>query len=87
MAIENKENKPAQEEPELYPSVIEVLSKVSPSEMIEAQQADPTIGQVVQWVKVGNKPKLSQIGKEKSKNVKKYFCQCDCLEFRKGVLH
>ena len=61
MAIQNKENKPAQQELELHSSVIEVLSKVSPSEMMEAQQADPTIGQVVQWVKAGNKPKLSQI--------------------------
>ena len=69
MAIENKEDKPAQQELELHSDVIEVLSKVSPSEMIEAQQADPNIGQTVQWVKAGNKPKLSQIRKEKSKNV------------------
>ena len=65
VAIENNENKPAQQELELHSSVIEVLSKVSPSEMIEAQQAQSTIGQVVQLVKVGNKPKLSQIRKEK----------------------
>ena len=65
VAIQNKENKTAQQELELHSSVIEVLSKVSPSEMIEAQQADPTIGQVVLWVKAGNKPKLSQIRKEK----------------------
>ena len=43
---------------------MEVLSKVSPSEMVEAQQADPTISQVVQWLKACNKPKLSQIGKK-----------------------
>ena len=87
LAIQNKENKPDQEEVELFSSVIEILSKVSPSEMKDAQQANPTIGQVVQWVKAGNKPKLSQIRKEKSKNVKKYLHQFDCLEFMKGVLH
>ena len=65
VAIQDKEDKPAQQELELHSNVIEVLSKVSPSEMIEAQQANPTISQVVQWVKADNKPKLSQIRKEK----------------------
>ena len=65
MAIQDKKDKPAKQELELYSNVIEVLSNVSPSDMIEAQQADPTIGQVVQLVKAGNKPKLSQIRKEK----------------------
>ena len=87
VAIQNKENKPAQQEPELHSGVIEVLSKVSPCEMKEAQQADPTIIHVVQWVKAGNKQKLPQIIKEKSKNVMKYLCQFDHLEFRKGVFH
>ena len=61
----NWENKPVQQELELHSRVIEVLSKVSPWEIIEAQQADPTIGQVVQWVKTRIKPNLLQIGKEK----------------------
>ena len=87
MAIWNKEDKPALQELELHSNVIEVLSKVSTSEMIEDEQGDPTIGLVVQWVKAGNIPKLSQIRKEKSKNVRKYLCQFDCFEFRKGVLH
>ena len=65
VAIQNQENKPAQQELELHSSMIEVLRKVFPSEIIKAQQADPTIGQVVQWVMVENKPKLSQIRKEK----------------------
>ena len=87
MAIQENENKPAPQELELHSSATEALSKVSSSEMKEAQQADPTISQVVQWVKAGNKPKLSQIRKEKSKNVRKYLHQFDCLEFSKGVLH
>ena len=65
VTIQDKEDKPAPTELELHSSVIEVLSKVSTSEMREAQQADPTIGQAVQWVKAGNKAKLSQIRKER----------------------
>ena len=87
MAIQDKEDKPAPQKLELHTSAIDVLNKVSTSEMKEAQQADPTISQVVKWVKVGNKPKLSQIRKEKSKNIRKYLCQFGHLEFRKGVLH
>ena len=49
--------------------MIEVLNKVSPSEMKEGQQADPTIGQIVQWVKAGTKPKLSQIKKRKKQRM------------------
>ena len=56
MSIKNKESKTAQQELELNSSVIEVLGKVSPSEMIEVQQTNPTICQVMQWVKAGNKP-------------------------------
>ena len=67
MARQDKEDKHAPQELDLYSSMIDVLSRVSTSEMREAQQADPTISQVVQWVKAGNKPKLSQIRKEKSK--------------------
>ena len=62
--IKNKGNKPAQQELELHFSVIDILSKVSPSEMKQTQQANSTISQVVHWVKAGNKPKLSQIRKE-----------------------
>ena len=65
MAIQNKEDKPTLQELEIQSNVIGVLRKVSTTEMREAQQADPTISQVVQWVKVGNRPKLSQIRKVK----------------------
>ena len=73
VAIQNKEKKPVQHELEQHSRVIEVLSKVSPSEMKDAQQDYPTIGQVVQWVKAGNNPKLSEITNGKSKNVRKYL--------------
>ena len=65
VAIQDKEDKPAPWELELYSSVIEILSKVSTSEMEEVQQADPTISQVGHWVKAGNKAKLSQIRTER----------------------
>ena len=87
VTVQNKDNKHPKQELELHSSVIEVLSKMSPSEMKEAQQAEPTISQIVQWVKSGNKSKFSQIKKEKSKCVKKYLCQFDHLDFRKGLLH
>ena len=47
VAIQNQENKPAQQKLELHSSMVEVLSRVSPSEMIEVQQAYPTICQAV----------------------------------------
>ena len=65
VAIQKKHNKPAKQEQELHSSVVEVLNKVSPSEMNDAQQADPTISQVVQLGKARNRPKLSQIQKVK----------------------
>ena len=44
MAIQNQENKPAQQKLELHSNVVEVLSRVSPSEIIEVQQAYPIFG-------------------------------------------
>ena len=47
VALQDKEDKPVPQELDLHSSAIEVLSKVSTSEMKEAQQADPTISQAV----------------------------------------
>ena len=47
VAIQNKENKLAKQELAVHSSVIEALSRVSSSEMEEAQQADPTSSQIV----------------------------------------
>ena len=41
------------------------MNKVTPSEVQQAQQSDFTIGPVVQYVKVGNKLKLSHFQKVK----------------------
>ena len=50
VAIQEKDKKPAKQDLELHSSVIKVLSKVTPSEMKDAQQADPTIGQIELYV-------------------------------------
>ena len=47
VAVQEKYNKPAKQDLKLHSSVIEVLSKVSPSEMKDAQHSNPTISQVV----------------------------------------
>ena len=60
VAIQER-TKPVEQDMELHTNVTEVLSKVSPSEMKEAHQSDPTISQVVQYIKAGKKLKLSQI--------------------------
>ena len=46
VAFQEKQNKPIQQELELHSSVIEILSKVTSSEMKDAQQADPTTSQI-----------------------------------------
>ena len=85
--IQKRSRKPAEQDLKLQTNVIEVLNKVSPSEIKEAQKSDPIISQVMKYIKAGKKPKLSHIWKVKSKNVQKYLHQCDHLKFRKGVLH
>ena len=87
VAIQDKEDKPAPQELELHYSAIDILSKVSTSEMREAQQADATISEVVWWVKAGNNQNYPKLGKKNKKNVRKYLCQFDHLKFRRGVLH
>ena len=58
VAIQERGIKPAEQDLGLHTNVIEVWRKVSPSEMKEVQQSDPTISQVLQYVKAGNKPKI-----------------------------
>ena len=86
IAIQNKENKSARQELELHSSVIEILSKVSPSEIKDPHQADPTISQVVQWIRQVTSQKYVKL-RRKNHSVRKYLSQFDHLKFRKGVLH
>ena len=60
---------------------------VTPKQMSEEQQNDPTLKLVYQLVTAGEKPKTSAIAKIKSKAVRKYLLQFDRLTLKKGVLH
>ena len=52
---------------------------VTPKQMAEKQQKDPTLELVYQLVTAGEKPKTSAIAKIKSKAVRKYLLQFDRL--------
>ena len=67
--------------------MVDVLSKVSPEIMKQAQEEDLEISKVMCYVKLGKRPFLAQIRKLKSKIVHRYVWQFDWLVFIKGVLH
>ena len=67
--------------------MVDVLSKVSPEIMKQAQEEDLEISKVMCYVKLGKRPSLAQIRKLKSKIVHRYLWQFDWLVFIKGVLH
>ena len=66
---------------------ISAFKHVTPKQMAEEQQKDPTLELVYQLVTAGEKPKTSAIAKIKSKAVRKYLLQFDRLTLKKGVLH
>ena len=68
-------------------TMVDVLSKVSPEMMRQAQEEDLEIGKVRCYVMLARKPSLAQIRKLKSKIVCRYLQQFDRLVFIKGVLH
>ena len=68
-------------------AMVDVLSKVSPEMMRQAQEEDLEIGKVRCYVMLARKPSLAQIRKLKSKIVCRYLRQFDWLVFIKGVLH
>ena len=67
--------------------MMDVLSKVSPEMMRQAQEEDLEIGMVWCYVMLARKPSLAQIRKLKSKIVHRYLQQFDRLVCIKGVLH
>ena len=67
--------------------MVDVLNKVSPEMMRQAQEEDLEIGKVKYYVMLARKPSLAQIRKLKSKIVCRYLRQFDRLAFIKGVLH
>ena len=68
-------------------TMVDVLSKVSPEMMRQAQEEDLEISKVRRYVMLARKPSLAQIRKLKSKIVCRYLRQFDRLVFIKGVLH
>ena len=68
-------------------NAVSTFKHVTPKQMAEEQQKDPTLGLVYQLVTAGEKPKTLAIAKIKSKAVRKYLLQFDRLTLKKGVLH
>ena len=67
--------------------MVDVLSRVTPRMMKEAQEEDVDINKTRCYVKSGKIPILAQIRKIKSRPVQRYLHQFDRLVFRQGVLH
>ena len=68
-------------------NAVSTFEHVTPKQMSEEQQKDPTLELVYKLVTAGEKPKTSAIAKIKSKAVQKYLLQFDRLTLKKGVLH
>ena len=65
----------------MHSEMLDVLSKVTPGMMKEAQEEDVDISKTICYVKSGRKPMLAQIRKIKSSPVQRYLCQFDRLVF------
>ena len=68
-------------------TAVSTFEHITPKQMSEEQQKDPTLELVYQLVTAGEKPKTSAIAKIKLKAVQKYLLQFDRLTLKKGVLH
>ena len=68
-------------------NAVSTFEHVTPEQMAEEQQKDPTLELVYQLVTAGEKPKTLAIAKIKSKAVRKYLLQFDRLTMKKVVLH
>ena len=68
-------------------NAVSTFEHVTPKQMSEEQQKDPTLELVYNLVTAGEKPKPLAIAKIKSKAVQKYLLQFDRLTLKKGVLH
>ena len=68
-------------------NAVSTFEHLTPKQMSEEQQKDPTLELVYQLVTAGEKPKTLVIAKIKSKAVRKYLLQFDRLTLKKGVLH
>ena len=68
-------------------NAVSTFEHVTPKQMAEEQQKDPTLRLVYQLVTAGEKPKTLAIAKIQSKAVRKYLLHFDRLTLKKDVLH
>ena len=85
--IETSQQAPDSGKINVHSEMVDILSRVTPSMMKEAQEEDVDISKTICYVKSGKKPMLAQIRKVKSRPVQRYLHQFDRLVFRQGVLH
>ena len=71
----------------VHSKMVNVLSKVTPGMIKEAEEEDVDISKTIHYVKSGRKLMLAQIRKIKSRPVQRYLCQFDRLVFQQGLLH
>ena len=69
----------------VHSKMVDVLSRITPSMMKEAQEEDVDISKTIGYVKSGRKPMLAQI--IKSRPVQRHLWQFDRLVFCQGILH
>ena len=85
--VEITQQAPDSEKINVHSEMVDVLSRVTPSMMKEAQEEDGNISKTIHYIKSGRKPMLAQIRKIKSRPVRRYLRQYDRLVFCQGVLH
>ena len=67
--------------------MVDVLSKVTPGMIKDAQEEDIDISKTICYVRSGKKPMLAQIRKIKSRPEQRYLHQFDRSVFRQGVFN
>ena len=74
---ENQESALVTSEAMAFNNIIDVLSKITPEDMLIAPQEEPKIGKAMRYLKVGQKPYLAKLQKFKSNYVRKHLLQFD----------
>ena len=87
MQAERTKQLPDREKISAHSEMVDILHKVTPGMMKEAQKEDIHISKAICYAKFGKKPALAQIHKIKSRPVHRYLHQLDWLVFHQGVLH
>ena len=85
--IEINQQAPDSEKISMNSKMVDVLSRVTPSMMKEAQEEDVDISKMMCYVKYGRKPMHAQIRKIKKRPVWRHLWQFNQLVFSQGLLH